>query len=118
MQVLINALSKPSLGAPGHATKILQAENGQKVDEFEPIYPVITDIDEKWFVMFEHAINHPSFGYARLHQLENYFSWLASFLLLFFLFFFCFCLYLLSKPLTALYLKFERLMISGRTFVR
>ena len=36
--MLINALCKPSLGAPGHVTKILQAENGQKVDEFETIY--------------------------------------------------------------------------------
>ena len=26
------------LGAPGNVTKILAAENGQKVDEFEPIY--------------------------------------------------------------------------------
>ena len=34
----MNALHKPSLVAPGHVTKILQAENGQKVDEFEPIY--------------------------------------------------------------------------------
>ena len=31
-------LFKPSLGAPGHVIKILQAENGQKVDKFEPIY--------------------------------------------------------------------------------
>ena len=27
-----------SLGAPGHVTGILWAENPQKVDEFEPIY--------------------------------------------------------------------------------
>ena len=32
----MNALSKPSLGAPGYVNKILQAENEQKVDEFEP----------------------------------------------------------------------------------
>ena len=32
------ALRKPSLGAPGYVTKTLQAENGQKVDKFEPIY--------------------------------------------------------------------------------
>ena len=31
-------LGKPSLGAPGYATGILQAENGQKVGEVEPIY--------------------------------------------------------------------------------
>ena len=34
---------------------IPQADNGQKVDEFEPIYSVITEIDEKWFVIFEHT---------------------------------------------------------------
>ena len=27
-----------SLGAPGYVTKILLAESGQKVDNFEPIY--------------------------------------------------------------------------------
>ena len=36
--MLMNALFKSSLGAPGLVTKILQAENGQKVDKFEPIY--------------------------------------------------------------------------------
>ena len=38
MWVLINALCKRSLGTYGLLIKILQAENGQKVDEFEPIY--------------------------------------------------------------------------------
>ena len=38
MWVLMNALYIPSLELPGHVTKILQAQNGQKVDEFEPIY--------------------------------------------------------------------------------
>ena len=38
MWALIKASCKPSLKAPGYVTKILQAENGQKVDEFEPIY--------------------------------------------------------------------------------
>ena len=38
MRVVANGLCQPSLGAPGHANKILQAENGQKVDDFEPIY--------------------------------------------------------------------------------
>ena len=31
-------LGKPSLGTPGHVNKMLHAENGQKVDDFEPIY--------------------------------------------------------------------------------
>ena len=34
----MNALCKPCLGAPGHVTKILQAESQQKVEDFEPIY--------------------------------------------------------------------------------
>ena len=34
----MSASYKPSLGAPGHVIEILQAENGQNVDEFEPIY--------------------------------------------------------------------------------
>ena len=38
MWVLMNALCKPSLGAPGRVTKILQAKNGQEVDDFGPIY--------------------------------------------------------------------------------
>ena len=89
--VLMNTWSKPSLGAPSNETKILQAENERKVDEFEPIYlgnywywyyiSVITD-----FVIFERTINHLSFSYACLPQLEYYFSCLESFSLLFFSF--------------------------------
>ena len=58
------------LGAPGYVTKMLQAESGQKVDKFKPINLVITDIDEKWFVIFEHTISHLSLGHVRLPQLE------------------------------------------------
>ena len=82
----MNALCKPSLGAPGHVTKMLQAESGQKVDEFEPINLVITDIDKKWVVIFEYAINHLSFGYVRLPQLLNDFLVLHFLFLLFFSF--------------------------------
>ena len=56
----MNALRKPSLGAPGHVSKSLLAENGQKVYECDRYISVITDIDEKWFVDFEHIINHLS----------------------------------------------------------
>ena len=90
MWVLINSLCKPSLGAPDLMTKILQAKNGQKVDNFEPMYiyiSVITDIDEKWFVIFEHTINCLFVSYVRLPQLEYYFSFFSSFLL-FFLFYY------------------------------
>ena len=38
MSVLMNALCKPNLGVPRRATKILQAENRQKVNDFEAIY--------------------------------------------------------------------------------
>ena len=64
MWVLINASYKPSLGAPGHVTEILQGENMQKVDEFEPIYLGNACIDEKWSAIFEHTINQISFGYV------------------------------------------------------
>ena len=89
MWVLINFLCKSSLGAPDYVTKILQAKNGQKVDDFEPMYihiSVITDIDEKWFVIFEHTINCLFVGYVRLPQLEYFF---------FFFFFFTFFSFLL-----------------------
>ena len=38
MWVIINGLCKPSLGKPGLVTKMLQAEKGQKVDDFELKY--------------------------------------------------------------------------------
>ena len=68
--------------------EILQAENMQKVDEFELIYLGINRIDEKWFVIFEHTINHLSFGYVCLPQPEHYFSCFTYFFLLFFFFFY------------------------------
>ena len=75
---------------------------------------IISDIDEKWCVVFEHSINHLSLG---LPQLKNYFSCFASFFVLFFVFF----LFLLPlstfKPINALYSKFEQLKISRRTSV-
>ena len=47
-----NALYKPSLGALGLVTKTLQAENGQKVNKFEPIYlGNYPYFDEKRFVV-------------------------------------------------------------------
>ena len=72
MWVLMNALSKLSLGALGNLTKILQAENAQKVDQFEPIHRGQTNIHEKWSVIFEQTINHLCFGYVRLNQLKYY----------------------------------------------
>ena len=40
---------------------------------------VITDIDEKWFVVFEHTIDHLAFGYVRLTQQEKHFFCFACF---------------------------------------
>ena len=75
---------------------------------------IVTDIDEKWFVVFYHTINHLSFGYVRLPQFKYFFFVLHLFLL-----FFLFLLPLSTfKPLNALYSKFERLKKLGRTFVR
>ena len=104
----MNASSKLSLEAPSHVNKIVQAENGQKVDDFEPIY-----LGKYRFVVFEHNINRLYVDNVRLPQLEYYFS---SFFLLFF--FFLFLLRLSTfKPLNALYSKFERLKITERTSV-
>ena len=66
-------------------------------------------------MIFENTISRLSFVYVRLSRFEYYFACFVSFFLLFFLF-----LVMLStfKPLHALYSKFERLKISGRTFVR
>ena len=61
----------------------------------------------------------PFFGYVCLPQPENYFSCFASFFLLFFLFSFSSAAgYYTFELLSALYSNFERLKISGRTFVR
>ena len=72
---------------------------------------VISDIDEKRFVISEHTIYCLSSGYVFLPQPEYY---LSSF------FFFFLILLRLStfEPLNALYLKLERLKISGRSSAR
>ena len=87
MWVHMNGLCTPSLGALCHIAKILL---GKKLNFNQNILE-ITNIDEKWFKIFEPTINHLSFGYVRLPQLEYYFSCLVSFFLLFFFF----CCYLL-----------------------
>ena len=79
----MNALCKPSLGAPGHVTKVLKVENRQKLSKLNRYILVVTSIDEKRFVVFEHTINHLSYGYVCLPQLEYFFSCFAPFFLLF-----------------------------------
>ena len=76
-----------------------------KADEFELIYIVITDIDEKWFVIFELTINRLFFRLCLFPQLEYYFSCFRSLLFLLLLSTF--------KPLNVLYSKFERLIYQG-----
>ena len=84
----MNASCKPSLGAPSYSVKISQAENGQKVDDFEPIcISVNTDFDGKRFVIFEHAINRICFGNVCLPQPEYYFSFFFLLVTFFFQFF-------------------------------
>ena len=65
MWVLMNALHKTSLRTLGPVTNILKVKNGQKLDEFEPIYVGNYRYWCKLLVFFEHTINHLSFGYAR-----------------------------------------------------
>ena len=74
-------------GARGHVTKILLAKNGQKVDDFEPIYLGNYRYRSKWFVIFEHTINHLFLGYVCLPQLECYFSFFFFLTFSFLLFF-------------------------------
>ena len=45
---------------------------GIKLTNLNRYISVITDIDEKWFVIFENSIIQLSFGYDRLPQLEYY----------------------------------------------
>ena len=79
---------------------------------------VITDIGEKWFVIFEHTINHLSLGYVCLPKLEYYFSSFFSFFLLFGLFFIILLQLSTFKLPNALYSKFKRLKISERASAR
>ena len=101
----MNTLCKLSLVALGHVTKILQAENGQKVYEFESILMK----NGLWFLS---TLSTTFFLVTFVYPNSKTF-FLRHLLYFFFLF-------LLStfKPLNALYSKFERLKISGRTSVR
>ena len=66
---------------------------GKKLTNLNRYISVATDIDEKWFVVFDHTINHLSFGYGRLPQFEYYFSSFAPF----------FTFFLLSSSSAAIY---------------
>ena len=107
MWVLVNSSWKPSLGVHGNVTKLLQAENRQKVDNLKRYIAIISDIDEKWFVIFEHTINHfflIMFVYPKLNavfSVLHLFSYVFSFFLPLSTF----------KPRNALSSKSERLKI-------
>ena len=75
-------------GRPATWTKFYRPKVGKKWTILNRYISVITNIDEKWFVVSEHTINWLSFGYIHLPQLEYYFSSFFSFFLLFFFWFF------------------------------
>ena len=54
----LNGLCKRSLKAPGIVTKMLHAENGQKVDDFEAMYLAKYQFFRKWFMFFLLTINY------------------------------------------------------------
>ena len=82
--MLIQALYISSLGAPGRVTKNLPAENWQKVHKLEPMYLGKYQYDEKWFVNFDHTINHFSFIVFIYLSLNTFFFLFPAFLFLFF----------------------------------
>ena len=77
-----------------HVTAILENQIWQKLyTNLDRYISISTDIDEKRFVVFEHAIGPPFFVYVHSFRLGNCFSFFAfllfslflSFLLFFFL---------------------------------
>ena len=70
----------------------LQAENGQKLTNLNQYILTITNINKKLFAIFEHTINHLSFGYVRLSQFEYYFSCFFFYYLFIYFFFPCYLL--------------------------
>ena len=54
---------------------------GKNLTNLNRYISVIADIDENWFLIFEHTINHLLFGYVRLPQRE-YFFFFTSYVLL------------------------------------
>ena len=102
-------------GLPVTRPKFYRPKMDNKLMNLNRYISVITNIDEKWFVIFEHTINHLSNGYVHLPQFECHFSFFFSVLFAFFVFL---PMLSTSKPLNKMYSKFERLKISGRTGVR
>ena len=53
---------------------------GKKLTNLNQYIVVVVDIDEKWFVIFQHTINHLSFDYVRLPQSDFFFFYPTFFL--------------------------------------
>ena len=73
------ALMQTKFGTPGHVTKILRPIMGKNWTNLNRYVLIITDIDKKWFLIFEHTNNHVCFGYVRLpHLIFLVFSYFFS----------------------------------------
>ena len=69
---------------------VYRRKMGKSFTNLNRYISVITNVDEKLFVIFEHTINHLSLGYVHLSQLEHYFSRFVSFFDCFYSTFFIF----------------------------
>ena len=92
MWAIINASCKPSLGALGHVTKMLQAENEQKVDNLELIYLGKHQFLWNMICGFWTRYQPPFFWLSLFTQLKYCFV-----LFLFLFFFFCFFFFFFSS---------------------
>ena len=115
MCVLMNALCKPSLGAPSCVIKIVQPKSGQKVDNFKLIY--LNNFRYWWKIVCDFWA-HYQLSFFWLRSFTPTWYYFFSFFLLFFFFIIIILRQSTFKPLNALHLKFERLKISGRTSAR
>ena len=114
MWVLMNTFCKPSLGMPCHVTKILQAENGQKLRKFEPIY--FDNNYRHWWNMVCDFWAHYQPPLFRLCSFTP--TWIQVFLFcIFVLTFFFLLLPSTFKLLNAVYSKSYWLILSRRIFV-
>ena len=94
MRVIISGSCKPSLGplgTPGYVTKMLQAKNGQKVNNFEPIYLNKHRLWWKRICVFWAHYQPPFFWLCSLTP-----TWIQFFF--FFVFFLTFFFYSFSSP--------------------
>ena len=73
------ALMQTKFGTPGHVNKILRPIMCKNWTNLNRYVLIITDIDKKWFLIFEHTNNHVRFGYVRLlHLIFLVFSYFFS----------------------------------------